>query len=92
MNDLPGEIICQILLKLRDVDLYSALLVCKLWNISASSYFWKTRCGVCSWKDAYKIINHYASVITKTAKILNRPYDDNVAEYIAEIQNTINHA
>ncbi len=88
MINLPAEIICQILLKLQDADLYAALLVCQSWNESASSYFWKTRCGVCSWKDAYKIMNRYTSVIVKTAKILNKPYDDNVAGYIADIHHT----
>ena len=58
MENLLPEIIHEILVKLPDSDIYSAL--CNSWNQSANGYFWRIKCGASDWKDAYKMLNRYA--------------------------------
>jgi F-box-like len=68
MNLLPSEIICDILLKLSNVDLYAALLMCQSW--SSSDYFWKKKCHSDSWRGAYKTLCQYFSVVTSTKQLM----------------------
>lgn len=70
MENLYQEIVHEILLKLSDSDLYSALLMCNSWNQSANNYFWRKKCVTDNWKDAYKMFNRYVISISEARRFM----------------------